>query len=47
MSKQEIEKRIGELEDSLKGDETDDDTRGEVLDEIAKLEEQLDEVQTM
>lgn len=45
MTEQEIENRIGELEDSLCGDQTDDDTRGDVLDEIAKLEEQLDEMQ--
>lgn len=47
MSRQEIENRIGELEDSLMGDETDDDTRGDALDEIARLVEQLNEMQPM
>lgn len=44
MSKQEIEDRIGTLEMSLNGDETDDDTRGDILEEIAELEEQLEEL---
>ena len=44
MSRTEIVNRIDELEMSLHGDETDDETRGEVLDEIADLEEQLADI---
>lgn len=41
-TKAQIEQRLEDLELSLNGDETDDDTRADVLDEIAVLEEQLE-----
>lgn len=41
-TKAQIEQRLEDLELSLNGDETDDDTRADVLDEIADLEEQLE-----
>lgn len=41
MTTQQIHTRIDELEMSLNGDETDDDTRGNILDEIAELESRL------
>lgn len=42
MTKEQIQDRLDKLEMSLRGDETDDDTRADVLDEIAELEEQLE-----
>jgi hypothetical protein len=42
--KAQIEQRLEDLELSLNGDETDDDTRADVLDEIAELEDQLKEL---
>ncbi|HCF5745552.1 TPA: hypothetical protein ACLG1P_001270 [Pseudomonas aeruginosa] len=44
MIRAQIEDRLDVLEMSLRGDETDDDTRADVLDEIAELEEQLEEL---
>jgi hypothetical protein len=41
MTEQEIHNRLEELEMALKGDETDDDTRADILDEIAELESRL------
>jgi hypothetical protein len=45
MSEKEINNRLEELEMSLNGDETDDDTRSDVLDEIAELESRLPDSQ--
>lgn len=44
MNYQDALQRIHFLESCLKGEETDDDTRGEILDEIASLEERLEEL---
>lgn len=44
MTKQEIYDRLDELEMSLDGDNTDDATRADVLDEIAELEGKLEEM---
>lgn len=44
MTKEQIQERLDELEMSLRGDETDDDTRADVLDEIAELEGQLEKL---
>lgn len=41
MTKEQIEDRLNVLEMSLHGDETDDDTRADILDEIAELEDLL------
>lgn len=43
MNRRQIEERLDELEMSLRGDETDDETRADVLDEIAELEGQLED----
>lgn len=42
MTAEQIQYRLDKLEMSLKGDETDDDTRADILDEIAELEAKLD-----
>lgn len=44
MTKEQIQDRLDELEMSLHGDETDDDTRADILDEIADLEGQLEDL---
>ena len=41
MTQQQIYTRLDQLEMSLNGDDTDDDTRAETLDEIADLESRL------
>lgn len=41
MTKAHIYARLDQLEMSLNGDQTDDSTRADVLDEIAELERQL------
>ncbi|WP_338924339.1 hypothetical protein V0M98_32520 (plasmid) [Pseudomonas silesiensis] len=41
MNEQAINNRLDELEMSLNGDETDDDTRADILDEIAELKARL------
>ena len=43
MTAEQIQDRLDKLEMSLKGDETDDDTRADILDEIAELEAQLED----
>lgn len=44
MTEEQIQERLGELEMSLRGDETDDDYRADVLDEISELEGQLEDL---
>lgn len=41
MTKQQLHARLDQLEMSLNGDDTDDDTRADILDEIADLESRL------
>lgn len=41
MTKHQIFARLDQLEMSLHGDETDDDIRADILDEIAELESRL------
>lgn len=41
MTQQQIYARLDQLEMSLNGDATDDDTRADILDEIADLESRL------
>lgn len=41
MTQQQIYARLDQLEMSLNGDDTDDDTRADILDEIADLESRL------
>lgn len=41
MTQEQIYARLDQLEMSLNGDETDDDTRANILDEIAELESRL------
>lgn len=43
MTAEQIQDRLDKLEMSLKGDETDDDTRADILDEIAELEAKLED----
>jgi hypothetical protein len=45
MNEQAINNRLEELEMSLNGDETDDETRADILDEIAELESRLPDSQ--
>lgn len=45
MNPQEIYNELETLELSLDGDNTDDDTRSDILDRIAELEEMLEEQQ--
>lgn len=44
MTVEQIQDRLDELEMSLNGDETDDDTRADILDEIAELEGRLEDL---
>lgn len=46
MDKQELLQRLEDLELSLDGDNTDDDTRADILDEIAEIESELEELET-
>ena len=41
MTQQQIYARLDQLEMSLNGDDTDDDTRADILDEISALESRL------
>ncbi len=43
MTAEQIQDRLDKLEMALKGDETDDDTRADILDEIAELEAKLED----
>lgn len=42
MTLEQIDSRLHDLEMALNGDNTDDDTRADILDEIAELEESRD-----